>query len=193
MRASTQPNGLIHASWYSTVIKQFPTKGAPSAKFWKTAFENVNDIQNYFNIPENEIFLEHLDIVKQHMSQDCQVITSPVINSDARDVPLPLPSPKSHPSRRTALPCGTIQRDADDVVETAHKVNTSAQVGSSVEEPEPIHTKPQTPLLTVDTCTQIQPIHHSKPFDRDQDRRNNPMSSCNINRPADSDDENNQF
>ena len=63
----------------SKIIQDYTTKGAPSTKFWKQAFANIEGIQKYLSITEDETVLKYLDIYTQNLSYDCQTITSPDI------------------------------------------------------------------------------------------------------------------
>ena len=51
----------------STVIRKFTSKGLPSTTFWKTAFENIQDVETFFQIPKNENFMQHSDVFRQHL------------------------------------------------------------------------------------------------------------------------------
>ena len=105
----------------SKAIKSFTTKGVPSTSFWKRAFANIDDVETYYCLPQNETFLQHTQIFQTSLSEDCQTITSPDINNFDMLPPSPklspikrIPSPTTGPSHNITPPINNSQEASNN-------------------------------------------------------------------------------
>ena len=193
----------------STVIKKFTSKGVTSTTVWKTAFENIQDVETFFQIPKNEHFMHNVDLFRQHLSPDAQKITCPHIldtawpPSPAQPLPPKKDTSDTESDEKTTSTIIPIQEPAStttpmeqDTPKTEEKrVQTeyeekSTETNISLMETEPIPTKPRDTTKR-DQQTQTQPTMQVKLFDVEKDKTENPYSQQNIDRNAqhDSDDE----
>ena len=134
----------------SLAIKSFTTKGVPSTSFWKKGFANIDDVQTYFCIPQNETFLDHTEIFRSSLSEDCQSITSPDINNCEMLPPspklspikwIPSPTPYAGPSHQISITTDNSQESTNSpsaVQQTTptdlevSKINKSSQINKSI-------------------------------------------------------------
>ena len=168
----------------SEAIKAFTIKGVQSATYWKTASANIDDVETYYCIPQNETYIQHTEIFQTALSNDCQTITSP----DMNNIDMLPPSPTLSPIRKTPSPKpGT----SHDVTRTnrnqpinqrkRHTNNTRLhrQINPSQLKCRKYNTDTQTTKdqRKQEKETQTQTIHTQEPMDKEKDKRENLYSN----------------
>ena len=63
----------------SQVIKKYTAHGVPSTQFWRTAFQNISELEEALQTPKNENFMATKTTLAKYITPDAQTITDPDI------------------------------------------------------------------------------------------------------------------
>ena len=173
----------------SQVIKKYTTYGVPSTQFWRTAFQNINELEDALHTPKNENFIASKSTLAKYLTADAQTITDPdILLQQLKDCPLsPVAKYHRHNNQQESNSDSSTNMDETQPPEEPQEnnlVDKSGQTGQSLMDTTPIEPTKMLPTNKREEQTQTQQITEIAYFDVHKDDKNNPLSAMNINANA---------
>ena len=173
----------------SQVIKKYTQHGVPSTNFWRTAFQNISELEEALQTPKNENFLTSKPTLAKYLTPDAQSITDPdILLQQLQKCPLsPVPGTSSHQTEQdTNSDSSTIMDETHQTEpqQTNNLIDKSGQTGQSLMDTTPIQPTKMLPPNKREEQTQTQQVKEIAYFDVQKDDKANPLSAINIDNNA---------